>query len=55
MQVTLNSWLNCSAALVELLIAKARSWEEERKKTFLYDEVRCTELNKKLKLKLKRG
>ncbi|KAH7664100.1 Microtubule-associated protein MAP65/Ase1/PRC1 protein [Dioscorea alata] len=31
--------VNKIPALVELLIAKARSWEEERKKTFLYDEV----------------
>lgn len=28
-----------NAALVDLLIAKTRSWEEERKKVFLYDEV----------------
>lgn len=28
------------AALVDMLIAKTKSWEEERKKPFLYDEVR---------------
>lgn len=28
------------AALVDQLIAKTKSWEEERKKVFLYDEVR---------------
>lgn len=28
-----------TAALVDLLIVKTKSWEEERKKVFLYDEV----------------
>jgi hypothetical protein len=28
-----------TAALVDLLLAKSKSWEEERKKVFLYDEV----------------
>lgn len=28
------------AALVDSLIEKTKSWEEERKKVFLYDEVR---------------
>lgn len=28
------------ADLMEVLIAKTRSWEEERNKVFLYDEVR---------------
>ena len=27
------------AALVDLLIEKTKTWEEERKNTFLYDEV----------------
>ncbi|KAH7515496.1 65-kDa microtubule-associated protein 8 [Ziziphus jujuba] len=31
--------VNKIPALVDLLIAKTRSWEEERKKVFLYDEV----------------
>lgn len=28
------------AALVELLIAMTKSWEEERNKVFLYDQVK---------------
>ena len=28
-----------NAALVDLLMENIKSWEEERKKTFLYDEV----------------
>lgn len=33
-----QKWID--AALVDSLIAKTKSWEEERRKVFLYDEVR---------------